>query len=106
MACFQRESAKNNCLQGQQPRPLSLALLGSSPKGRALGSPRKLYLFAKASHLGRGGTAKAVTERARTLTFVRAAFGHVISVAHPQSYPARESLFVYENCTENAAKLC
>ena len=29
----------------------------SSPKGRALGSPRKLHLFAKASPFGRGGIA-------------------------------------------------
>jgi len=38
----------------------------SSPKVGALGSPRKLHLFAKASPFGRGGTALAVTERARS----------------------------------------
>lgn len=52
---------------GQRPRPLSLALLGSSPKGRASGDPCRLPLFAKASPFGRGGTAIAVTERASLL---------------------------------------
>ena len=37
---------------------LSVTYGDSSPKGRALGSPRKLHLFAKASPFGRGGTAK------------------------------------------------
>ena len=36
---------------------LSVTYGDSSPKGRALGSPRKLHLFAKASPFGRGGTA-------------------------------------------------
>ena len=37
-------------------------------KGRALGSPRKLHLFAKASPLGRGGCERSEqTERARLL---------------------------------------
>ena len=39
----------------------------SSPKVGALGSPRRLHLFAKASPFGRGGTAIAVTERASLL---------------------------------------
>ena len=37
---------------------LSVTYGDSSPKGRALGSPRKLHLFAKASPFGRGGFAK------------------------------------------------
>ena len=44
---------------------LSVTFGDSSPKGRALGSSHRLYLFAKASPFGRGGTAQAVTERAR-----------------------------------------
>ena len=36
---------------------LSVTYGDSSPKGRALGSPRKLHLFAKTSPFGRGGTA-------------------------------------------------
>ena len=69
---------------GQGPRPLSLALLGSSPKGRASGDPCRLHLFAKASPFDRlppaggrcrhrrqkgerGGTAIAMTERASLL---------------------------------------
>ena len=35
---------------------LSVTCGDSSPKGRALGSPRKVHLFAKASPFGRGGT--------------------------------------------------
>ena len=48
------------CSDGQRARPLRLltAFASTSPKGRALGSPRKLHLFAKASPFGRGGTAK------------------------------------------------
>ena len=43
----------------------------SSPKGRALGSPRKLHLFAKASPFGRGGCERSEqTERARLLPAV------------------------------------
>ena len=38
-----------------QSKPCGFA---SSPKGRALGSPRKLHLFAKASPFGRGGFAQ------------------------------------------------
>ena len=37
---------------------LSVTYGDSSPKGRALGSPRKLHLFAKASPFGRGGIAQ------------------------------------------------
>ena len=37
---------------------LSVTYGDSSPKGRALGSPRKRHLFAKASPFGRGGFAK------------------------------------------------
>ena len=44
---------------------LSVTFGDSSPKGRALGSSHRLHLFAKASPFGRGGTAQAVTERAR-----------------------------------------
>ena len=48
-----------------QSKPVGFA---SSPKGRALGSPRKLHLFAKASPLGRGGCERSEqTERARLL---------------------------------------
>ena len=39
------------------PSQSMLIGLDSSPKGRALGSPRKLHLFAKASPFGRGGIA-------------------------------------------------
>ena len=40
----------------------------SSPKVGALGSPRKVHLFAKASPFGRGGCEQSEqTERARTL---------------------------------------
>ncbi len=49
-----------------QSKPVGFA---SSPKGRALGSPRKLHLFAKASPLGRGGCERSEqTERARLLS--------------------------------------
>ena len=42
----------------KRPRPLRHSLRrATSPKGRALGSPRKLHLFAKASPFGRGVTA-------------------------------------------------
>ena len=46
----------------------SQSLRDSSPKRRALGSPRKLHLFTKASPLGRGGCERSEqTERARLL---------------------------------------
>ena len=49
-----------------QSKPVGFA---SSPKGRALGSPRKLPLFAKASPLGRGGCEqREQTERAKSLS--------------------------------------
>ena len=55
-----------------QSKPVGFA---SSPKGRALGSPRKLHLFAKASPLGRGGSERSeLTERARMLTLRHRAF--------------------------------
>ena len=51
----------------KRPRPLR-RFRASSPKGRALGSPRKLHLFANASPFGRGGCERSEqTERARTL---------------------------------------
>ena len=56
-----------------------------SSKGEPLAKPctlrvdRKLYRHAKASPFGRGGTAQAVTERARTLMFVNAGFCYVIN---------------------------
>ena len=50
-------NGKRDFLRGKRACPLSLALLGSSPKGRALGSPRELHLLAKASPFGRGVTA-------------------------------------------------
>ena len=71
--------------QGQHPRPLShrcampdspFCRCATSSPGRgksalkvgALGSPRKLHLFAKASPFGRGGSEQSeLTERARTL---------------------------------------
>ena len=54
-------------IQGEAASP-SQSLRDSSPKGRALGSPRKLHLFAKASPLGRGGCERSEqTERARLL---------------------------------------
>ena len=37
---------------GKRARPLSLALLDSSPKGRALGSTVNFSVFAKGSHFG------------------------------------------------------
>ena len=42
---------------GKRARPLSLALLDSSPKGRALGKTVNFMGTAKASHFGRGGIA-------------------------------------------------
>ena len=42
-------------IQGEAASP-SQSLRDSSPKGRALGSPRKLHLFAKASPFGGGVT--------------------------------------------------
>ena len=48
-------------------RPLSLASLASSPKGRALGIKMKLANPAKASHFGGGGIASAMTERVSPL---------------------------------------
>ena len=52
--------------------------LDSSPKGRALGSPRKLHLFAKASPFGRGGCERSEqTERARPLA------GHLLKFSLP-----------------------
>ena len=40
----------------------------SSPEGGALGSPRKVHLFAKASPFGRGGCERSEqSERARML---------------------------------------
>ena len=49
--------------------PLQASLRdASSPKVGALGSPRKLHLFAKASPFGRGGCERSEqTERARLL---------------------------------------
>ena len=48
-----------------QSKPVGFA---SSPKVGALGSPRKLHLFAKASPFGRGGCERSEqTERARLL---------------------------------------
>ena len=55
MGCSSEGSGAFLC--GKRACPLSLALLGSSPKGRALGSPRELHLLAKASPFGRGVTA-------------------------------------------------
>ena len=55
-------------IQGEAASP-SQSLRDSSPKGRALGSPRKLHLFTKASPLGRGGCERSEqTERARLLS--------------------------------------
>ena len=52
-----------------QSKPIGFA---SSPKVGALGSPRKVHLFAKASPFGRGGCEQSEqTERARTLTAAR-----------------------------------
>ncbi|RAW56361.1 hypothetical protein C4N24_10930 [Faecalibacterium prausnitzii] len=45
-----------------QSKPVGFA---SSPKGRALGKTGNFVWTAKASPFGRGGTAYAVTERAR-----------------------------------------
>ena len=48
-----------------QSKPIGFA---SSPKVGALGSPRKLHLFAKASPFGRGGCERSEqTERASLL---------------------------------------
>ena len=55
-------------IQGEAASP-SQSLRDSSPKGRALGSPRKLPLFAKASPLGRDGCERSEQmERARLLS--------------------------------------
>ena len=57
---------------------LSVTFGDSSPKGRALGSPRKLHLFAKASPFGRGGCERSEqTERARPLAGVSAPRGEL-----------------------------
>ena len=54
-----------------QSKPVGFA---SSPKERALGSPRKLHLFAKASPFGRGRCERSEqTERARLLSHSTAA---------------------------------
>ena len=54
-------------IQGNPLSPLP-PVASSSPEGGALGSPRKLHLFAKASPLGRGGCERSEqTERARLL---------------------------------------
>ena len=54
-AAFYESAALWEAGSPSQSMPIGL---DSSPKGRALGSPRKLHLFAKASPFGRGGIAQ------------------------------------------------
>ena len=71
--------------------------LDSSPKGRALGSPRKLHLFAKASPFGRGGCERSEqTERARTLA------GHLLKFSLPCNDFHRSTVC----STEKVSKFC
>ena len=59
----------------------------------ALGSPRKLHLFAKASPFGRGGCERSEqTERARTLPAAR---------MFPQETSAANTVFRYGSTREN-----
>ena len=53
-AAFCESAALREKGSPSQSKPIGF---DSSPKGRALGSPRKLHLFAKASPFGRGGIA-------------------------------------------------
>ena len=65
--------------------------LDSSPKGRALGSPRKLHLFAKASPFGRGGCERSEqTERARTLAASPKVFPPSAIILPAQPYAVRK----------------
>ena len=48
--------------------PKAVAMVCSSPKGRALGKTMNFLWIAKASHFGGGGSASALTERARSLS--------------------------------------
>ena len=68
-------------------------------KGRAFGSPRKLYLFAKASPFGRAGA--LAPERARTLTMCGAPLFYLPAVILP-----KYMLSVCAMCTNKKANGC
>ena len=80
-------------IQGEAASP-SQSLRDSSPKGRALGSPRKLHLFAKASPFGRGGCERSEqTERARLLP---------AAPPLPQEAGAANAVFLHDPTREKA----